>query len=291
MPAIREIITISPIADEPDYLALGVVPPSTEDWGPDEHFALYLVYTDSSGSVLSGGSADIQLIQTEYAPGNSTPVASFPIEDNPFSVGPYMQLTPNTANSFQTGDVTGAPFDQDVDMGPTLGGHLGVRVTNFQSVPPGATQAIVSRGSIPTTGGGGGGGAGGQGSPMVFGRGNRIPENTYLRGAGNVQGTVSGGYPLQAGGKITKVLASAQEGATTSGNDTPIEIVLNGVVVGTLSLPTTTSGTSSRVSADYSITIPDAGGGVSMLTVRTGTYQNSGNRPRNLTVSVWTEDA
>lgn len=140
-------------------------------------------------------------------------------------------------------------------------------------------------------GGSGGGGGGGQGSPIVFGRANNLSQNTYLRGAGNVQGSGTSGYPVPAGGKITKVLIRASRSATIAGNDTPIDILLNGTVIGSTVLPADGSGAPVAVTQVLDVAIPDAGGGISALTVRSGAYQNTGNRPQNVTAAIWTEDA
>ena len=131
MPAIRDIITITPIQDEPDYVSLNVVPPSTMEWGPDEHFALFVEYLDSAGGALSGGSCTAQMIDVTYAGGNSVPT-NFPPEENPFSVGPYMRPIANSATLTSLGSPTIA-FNIDADLGDYPGGNLGFRFTDFQA--------------------------------------------------------------------------------------------------------------------------------------------------------------
>jgi len=162
------------------------------------------------------------------------------------------------------------------------------------TVLPGEDRTLVWDEGAQTwalSGGGGGGGAGGQGSPILFGRANNLSQNTYLRGAGNVQGSGTSGYPVPAGGKITKVLIRASRSATIVGNDTPINILLNGAVIGSTVLPADGAGAPVAVTQVLDVPIPDAGGGISALTVRSGSYQNTGNRPQNVTAAIWTEDA
>lgn len=131
---------------------------------------------------------------------------------------------------------------------------------------------------------GGGGGAGTDTQTIQFGDTGGLPQNSYMRAAGNVLATVANGAPIPVGATIVRWLWRASPPSNVL-NVLNFDLELNGITVVTTALPG--GGATFSFDLALSVVVASPGAGSPWLAVRSGAYSVPTDRPTNSQTDIW----
>jgi len=114
---------------------------------------------------------------------------------------------------------------------------------------------------------------------LLYGRPGVLPQNAYLRAAGNVTTGPAVGYPVPAGAKLTRLRVYFAANANLPGNTLRLIVEVNGAGVYTLEWAGETGQPPVAFDLPLDVVVAASAGGLGRVTVRSGAYTNNGDRP------------